>query len=154
MVSFDGVLDLPKLGVELCETAGVTVQGTVVPGRSSQRVHATADIAPGHTLVISGPTGGGNRRLVVLMTPAVVPIEKAVKENVCNPGPPATMVETANAFGAPLPTLLLYNSNCVKLDAAYPALVVNVSPVMLLAVPLPLIVMVNLYMVSLVVLGQ
>jgi hypothetical protein len=74
VVLADGTIHLdvePEIS-ELCETAGVTVQGTIVPGRSSQRVHATADIAPGHTLVISGPTGGGNRRLVVLVTPAVV----------------------------------------------------------------------------------
>jgi tetratricopeptide (TPR) repeat protein len=57
---------------DLCETANVTVQGTIVPGRSSQRVHTTADVAPRHTLVITGPKAGGDTRLVLLVTPSVV----------------------------------------------------------------------------------
>jgi len=75
VVLADGTIHLdvePEIS-ELCETAGVTVQGTVVPGRSSQRVHTTADIAPGRTLVISGPKAGGDVRLAVLVTPTVVP---------------------------------------------------------------------------------
>jgi tetratricopeptide (TPR) repeat protein len=74
VVLADGTVRLevePEIS-ELCETANVTVQGTVVPGRSSQRVHTTADVAPGHALVISGPKAGGNLRLVVLVTPSVI----------------------------------------------------------------------------------
>ncbi len=57
---------------ELCATANVTADGKTVPGRSSQRVHTTADIAAGHTLVLSGPKGDGKTRLVVLVTPTVI----------------------------------------------------------------------------------
>jgi pilus assembly protein CpaC len=34
--------------------AGTTIQGTIVPGRNTQRVHTTVDIEPGQTLVIGG----------------------------------------------------------------------------------------------------
>ena len=33
---------------------GTTIQGTVVPGQSVQRVHTTVDLEPGQTLVIGG----------------------------------------------------------------------------------------------------
>jgi len=33
---------------------GTSIQGTVVPGRTTQRVHTTVDIEPGQTLVIGG----------------------------------------------------------------------------------------------------
>jgi tetratricopeptide (TPR) repeat protein len=57
---------------ELCETASDSALGIIVPGRSTQRVHTTADLARGQALVISGPKAGGNSRLVVLVTPTVV----------------------------------------------------------------------------------
>jgi tetratricopeptide (TPR) repeat protein len=65
-------LDVEPEISELCETAGVTVQGVAIPGRSTQRVHTTADLAPGHALVISGPKAGHNTRLVVMVTPMVM----------------------------------------------------------------------------------
>jgi pilus assembly protein CpaC len=34
--------------------AGTSIQGTIVPGRTTQRVHTTVDIEPGQTLVIGG----------------------------------------------------------------------------------------------------
>jgi len=70
----DGTIRLevePEIS-ELCEVTNGTVQGTIVPGRSSQRVHTTADIARGHALVICGPKAGGDSRLVLLVTPTVV----------------------------------------------------------------------------------
>jgi pilus assembly protein CpaC len=33
---------------------GTTIQGTIVPGRATQRVHTTVDVEPGQTLVIGG----------------------------------------------------------------------------------------------------
>jgi tetratricopeptide (TPR) repeat protein len=65
-------LDVEPEISELCETAGVTVQGVAVPGRSTQRVHTTADLAPGHALVISGPKAGYNTRLLVMVTPTII----------------------------------------------------------------------------------
>jgi pilus assembly protein CpaC len=38
----------------LDSAAGTTIQGTVVPGRTTQRVHTTVEIEPGQTLVIGG----------------------------------------------------------------------------------------------------
>jgi tetratricopeptide (TPR) repeat protein len=73
VVQADGTIRLevePELS-ELCETAGTTVEGAAVPGRSSQRVHTMADVAPGHTLVISGPKAGGDTRFVLFVTPTV-----------------------------------------------------------------------------------
>jgi tetratricopeptide (TPR) repeat protein len=57
---------------ELCAVSGGCAKGVLVPGRSSQRVHTTADVPAGHTLVISGPKAGGNARSVLFVTPAVV----------------------------------------------------------------------------------
>jgi hypothetical protein len=57
---------------ELCEAAGVSTAGAIVPGRSTQRVHTTADVPPGHTLVISGPKAGGDSFLLVFVTPTVI----------------------------------------------------------------------------------
>jgi tetratricopeptide (TPR) repeat protein len=57
---------------EVCEAAGAMVEGTAVPGRSTQRVETMADLAPGQALVISGPKAGGNTRLLVLVTPTVI----------------------------------------------------------------------------------
>jgi tetratricopeptide (TPR) repeat protein len=64
-------LDVEPEISELCQTAGVTVQGVAVPGRSTQRVHTTADLPPGHALVISGPKVGSTR-LVVMVTPTII----------------------------------------------------------------------------------
>jgi pilus assembly protein CpaC len=38
----------------LNQAFGTSIQGTVVPGRTTQRVHTTVDIEPGQTLVIGG----------------------------------------------------------------------------------------------------
>jgi pilus assembly protein CpaC len=38
----------------LNQANGTSIQGTVVPGRTTQRVHTTVDIEPGQTLVIGG----------------------------------------------------------------------------------------------------
>jgi tetratricopeptide (TPR) repeat protein len=58
---------------EVCEATSVSAQGTAVAGRSTQRVHTTADVAPGSTLVISGPRqAGGKGCLMVLVTPTVL----------------------------------------------------------------------------------
>ena len=70
----DGTIRLavePEIS-ELCEVAGEAAQGVIVPGRSSQSVHTTANVPPGHTLVISGPKAGGDSRLVIFVTPTVV----------------------------------------------------------------------------------
>jgi tetratricopeptide (TPR) repeat protein len=52
--------------------AGGCAKGVLVPGRSSQRVHTTADVPTGHTLVITGPKAGGDTRFVLFVTPTVV----------------------------------------------------------------------------------
>jgi hypothetical protein len=65
-------LDVEPEISELCEVAGGCVHGVIVPGRSTQRVHTTADVPAGHTLVISGPKAGGDMRLVLFVTPSVV----------------------------------------------------------------------------------
>jgi tetratricopeptide (TPR) repeat protein len=104
VVLADGVVRLdaePEIS-ELCETAGVTVGGTVVPGRSSQRVHTTADIAPGRTLLISGPKADGNGRLVVLVTPTVIPPPTATDATGQTPEPCASELVNkivGNLFG-------------------------------------------------------
>jgi pilus assembly protein CpaC len=38
----------------LNQAFGTSIQGTIVPGRTTQRVHTTVDIEPGQTLVIGG----------------------------------------------------------------------------------------------------
>jgi hypothetical protein len=74
-------LDVEPEISELCQTAGVAVQGVAVPGRSTQRVHTTADLAPGHALVISGPKAGRNTGLVVMVTPTVIkPMAESIHE--------------------------------------------------------------------------
>jgi tetratricopeptide (TPR) repeat protein len=67
---------------ELCETANVTGQAAVCPSRSTQRVHTTADVPPGHSLLLSGPKAGGNTHLVVVVTPTVVEPPERVRGGV------------------------------------------------------------------------
>jgi tetratricopeptide (TPR) repeat protein len=69
-------LDVEPEISELCETSGGCKQGVLVPGRSSQRVHTTADVPAGHTLIIAGPKAGGDTRFVLFVTPSVVETPK------------------------------------------------------------------------------
>jgi tetratricopeptide (TPR) repeat protein len=75
-------LDVEPEISELCEVAGGCDHGVIVPGRSTQRVHTTADIPAGGTLVISGPKAGGDTRLVLFVTPSVVEPPPAVPQPV------------------------------------------------------------------------
>jgi Flp pilus assembly secretin CpaC len=75
-------LDVEPEISELCEVSGGCAQGVLVPGRSTQRVHTTADIPAGNTLVISGPKAGGDTRLVLFVTPSVVEPTPAVPQPV------------------------------------------------------------------------
>jgi pilus assembly protein CpaC len=54
----------------LSQANGTSIQGTVVPGRTTQRVHTTVDIEPGQTLVIGGliqHTVNGNTQKVPVL---------------------------------------------------------------------------------------
>src|SRR5262249_52165791 len=54
----------------LNQANGTSIQGTIVPGRTTQRVHTTVDIEPGQTLVIGGliqHTVNGNTQKVPVL---------------------------------------------------------------------------------------
>ena len=53
--------------------------GVILAGRTSQSVHAVAELPRGHALVICGPKIGGKSRLMLIVTPTIVETPAAPK---------------------------------------------------------------------------